>query len=537
MPDPFGFEEFRGNFFVSNNATKSLMRNTRVSTLAWGWGLVMNVTRSIMLIEFFNDVEMGLWFLAFDFMGYFVVSNFGIANAFIKYTAECNAKKEYSRLSELLSTGMVFSLSLGILVLAVLFFFSDFIVSFFSLSESPDARFVLWGIGFTTALNIGFSVYNGTLTGVHRIDIKNWIRVSVLTVEILTMTLLLNIGYGVRMVIVLYVIGVILTTLLARHFVFKNLPNIKINPFHARRSRLREIVSFGGKMQLLGVVALVVTTFDTMVFARYGGLAFLGVYGPAKRLAKRAQGAAQQGFGALAPASADLIARGEWKELSGIYLTAMRLTAVGCMWIFAFLIVNADWAIQFQFEEESTPFVVFIFAALCAAFYVHALTGPGSSMLRGAGMPFREMAYQLLVIVIFLSLFYFAIKTDDNRYIAVTWPIARGGASLVFLMMANRFFKVKFFTPFFQTLPLLIAIALSAYGLRSILDWAHLPLPESRWVAFSYMLVTGIVYSGFCGLAAFFVPGLSQADKERIARFLPGGSILIESYRSRRRTS
>jgi O-antigen/teichoic acid export membrane protein len=497
----------------------------------------MHMTRTIMLIEFFNEVEMGLWILAFDIMSYFVIYNFGIVNTFIKYTAECNAKKEYTRLSQLLSTGMVFSLVLAALILGILYLFTDNVIGFFDKSDSPDARFVVWGIGFTTALNIGFSVYNGALTGVHRIDIKSWIRVSVLTVEILTMAVLLNLGYGIRMVILLYIIGVIVTTLLSRHFVFKHLPGVKINPLHARKSRLPEIINLGGKMQLLGIVALIVSTFDTLAFTRYGGLAFMGIYGPAKRLARRAQGAAQQGFGALAPASADLIARNEWKELGGIYLTAMRLTSVGCMWIFAFLIVNADWAIQFAYEDESNDLVIFIFAALCAGFLVHALTGPGSNMMRGAGMPFREMFYQILSIVFFLGLYFWVKPFENDQYIIATWPIARGAASLIFVMMANRFFKVNFFTPFIQTLPILIAIPGISFALRWIQDWMNLPFPESRWAAFSYLLLSGLLYSMICALASLVVPGLKNSDKMRIAHFLPGGSILVERYRSRKETS
>jgi O-antigen/teichoic acid export membrane protein len=497
----------------------------------------MHITRTIMLIKFFTDVEMGLWGFAFAFMAYFVINNFGVANAFIKYTAECNAKKEYDRLTELLSTGMVFSLTLGALLVGVLVLFTDQISAFFNMVESPDTRFVLWAIGLSTALNIGFSVYNGALAGVHRIDIRNWIRVGVLTVEILTMVILLNWGYGIRTVVTLYIVGVIVTIFLQRHYALKQLPGVKINPLHARKARLRDIVHLGGKMQLLGFVALFVSTIDTMVFTRYGGLAFVGLYEPTKRLAKRAQGAAQQGFGALAPASADLIARGEWKELGGIYLAAMRLTAVGCMWIFAFLVVNADWAIKFQFGDESNPFVTFVFAVLCIGYFIHALTGPGSSMMRGAGMPFREMFYQFLSIVFFLGLYSWVKQYDNDNYVIASWPAARASASLIFVLMANRFFKVNFFTPFIQTLPLLVAIVLVAVILRWIQDSLGMPPVDSRWTALAYLFFSGIVYSGFCGLAAFFVPGLNKSDKDRIARFLPGGSVLIERYRSRKKTS
>jgi O-antigen/teichoic acid export membrane protein len=510
---------------VSETLGKKLLRNTQVSMLAWAWGTVMNIVRMLVLIAFLETAEYGLWVFAFTIMGYFVVYNFGMANTFIKYTAECNALKDYQRLSHLLSTGMSISLLLASAIMVVLVFFTDAAVSFFNLNleHSDDSRLIILGVGITTALNIGFSVYNGALIGIHRMDIKNWIRVGVLTAEITLLAILLNLGYGLHMVMYLYITGVIVTLVLSRHYVHKYLPEVRINPLQARQSCLRDVVTLGGKMQLLGVVAMFVTSLDVVVFTKYGGAAFIGIYGAAQRFAKRAQGAAQQGFGALAPASADLIAQKEFRQLGGIYLMAQRLTAVGCGWIFAYLIVNADIIMRFVMAEKLHETAIFALSVLSASYWIHSLTGPGSSMLRGAGMPFREMLYQVLTAVFFFGLYLVFRHYDDPRYIIASWPVARGTASLIFVAMTNRFFKTDLLTPFRQTIFLMVGTLALAYAVR--IGWDALPFgtPSTRWPAFALMLGMGIVYSILFFVMAWFLPGLTPSDKERILKFVPMG--------------
>ena len=514
---------------MSDTLGEKLLRNTQVSMLAWVWGTVMNFVRMMVLIKFLERAEYGLWIIAFVFMSYFVVYNFGMANTFIKYTAECNSTKDYKRLSHLLSTGMSISLLLAGAIMVVLLFFTDAAISFFNINmeNSEDSRLIILGVGLTTALNIGFSVYNGALIGIHRMDIKNWIRVGVLTVEIIILAILLNLGFGLHMVMYLYITGVVVTLLPSGYFVHKYLPDVHINPLQARVSHLRDVVALGGKMQLLGIVAMFVTTLDVVVFAKYGGAAFIGVYGAAKGFAKRAQGAAQQGFGALAPASADLIAQKEFRQLGGIYLMAQRFTAVGCGWIFAYLIVNPDIIMLSVMGDKIHETAIFSLSVLSAGYWIHSLTGPGSSMLRGAGMPFREMLYQVLTAVFFLGLYLWFRQYDNPLYIIASWPVARGTASLIFVAMTNHFFKTPLLTPFAQTFSIIIGTLALAYAVRFGWDLLPFGIPTTRWPAFALVLGMGIVYSMLFFVLAWRLPGLTPSDKERILKFAPIGRRLF----------
>ena len=138
-----------------------LRRNTRAAMITWVWGQMVTVVRLAVYYRFLGQEGYGLWFFAFAIMSYFVFYNFGISSAFIKYTAEYHAKKDYAHLSNLLSTGMAAAAVLGITIIALLYCFTDTIITFFDFetARSADAVFVVKGIGLATAFTIATGVY------------------------------------------------------------------------------------------------------------------------------------------------------------------------------------------------------------------------------------------------------------------------------------------------------------------------------------------------------------------------------------------
>jgi O-antigen/teichoic acid export membrane protein len=527
---------------------QTLRRNARVSTLTWVWAQGINLIRMMMLINFLSTEGYGLWIFSFSIMSYFVVYNFGIANAFVKYTAEYNARGEHDRLGQILSTGMTAGLLIGAGIIVFFFFFTESAIQFFNIhvDNAPDARFVIFGVAIVSAFSMVTSVYGAVLTGIQRLDIRNYCFVAGITIEFFFMVAALNLGYGIKTVTVLYTCNVIFSNLLCLIAVRRLLPEVHINPFRPRLDCVPPLFTLGGKMQLLGIVAMLVGSLDIVVFMKYGGEAFVGVYGSAQRFAQRAQGLALQGFGMLAPASADLLAREEHGALAEVYRGAQRFTAIGCAFVFGYLALYPDITMIFVMDEQYVPGAAFALRVLCFGLFFHTLTGPGTSMMRGAGLPFREMAYQVLTVVMFLAMFYplmhawspDALKdpsTLDPRLVA-TWPLALGAASLFFIVIANRFFKVSLWAPFGETGFLLISVCGLAWLTRFGWDAIGMGAPLSRWPAFFSIVCTGTLYTVLCGFAAFLLPGLTPGDREQVIRFLPGGSRALARRSARQDT-
>jgi len=305
-------------------------------------------------------------------------------------------------------------------------------------------------------------------------------------------------------------------------------PKLRINPLLARWDCVGELVSLGGRMQVLSVVALVVSTLDAVVFTSYGGFGFYGAYGAAQKFAQRAQGVAHQGFGALIPASADLLAREDYSTLAHVYATAMRLCCVGCVYLFGFLFINSDIAMMFVMgEDEFMPMTVSALQFLAIAYFVHTLSGPGTSMLRGAGMPLREIAYQLLTAALFLGFFFLMHRYGDRQFVVLTFPVALAIGAALFIYIANRFFRVSPVLPFDQTFPLILAGILLAWLTRTAWDAIPLGLPFTRWPSLLAIACNGCVFTGLFALASWFLPGLTATDKDQLVRFVPYGHTIL----------
>ncbi len=529
---------------MSESVGEKLRRNTRAMLLTWAWGQGLNFIRMMVLIEFLSTEGYGLWLFAFAIMSYFSIYNFGIANAFVKYAAEYFATNRIDRMSQTLSTGMALGVLLAAGVVAVLLLFTDSMIAFFDVEadNTADLRYVLIGVGLTTAFTLATSVYQAVLTGIQRLDLRNYCYVAVQSVEFTAMVILLNMGYGLRMVVGLYAAGLVANTLLAAMLTYRLVPGIRLNPLRASRTGLRDMLSLGGRMHLLVIVAMLVSTLDIVVFMKFGGAAFVGVYGAAQRVAHRAQGAAQQGFGALAPASADLIARKQYDELAEVYGAAQRFTAVGCAWLFAYSAIFAEPIMRFVMDEEYEAFAAYALTVVSIGVFFHSMTGPGSSMLRGAGRTAREIAYQLLTVVLFAALF-FGWKTQGrwssipgdfpiDPALVAAWPIALGTASLGFVLVANRFFRAPGFAPFSQSGLLLLVAPTLAYLVRA--GWYALEPIEatSRWPAFAVVLPTGALYTLLFFGALWCLPGLTREDRERLIRFVPGGHRFLKQTAS-----
>ena len=517
---------------MSESVGAKLRRNTRAGIITWALAQVVMVIRMAVYYQYLGEAGYGLWFLAFSIMSYFIFYNFGINNAFIKYTAEYHAKKDYEHLSHLLSTGFAAALLLGLTILILLFYFTDAIIAFFDFEgeNAEDAIFVVKGIGVVTAFTVGLGVFGSVLNGVQRLDILNMIYVSCLCIEVAVAFVLLYLGYGIRALVLTYGGGVLASYAGMALYVRRFFPQLRLNPFLARRYCVPAMVSLGGRMQILGAAALFVSTADGIVFAKFQGLAFLGVYAIARRVATRAQGAALQAFGALVPASADLIARRDFDKLSHVYGTALRICCLGCAYLFGFIAVNSDYTMRFfqggRYNDLSAQALVILSVALA----IHTLTGPGSSMLRGAGLTLRELSYHILTAILFLLFFGVAYTLRYGDMILVlTFPLAVGAASLAFILVANRFFGVFALSPFHRMLLLAAAGPILAWAVRHA---GHSPDVQdlTRWTAALQIALLGIPYTILFALASWFVPGLTRSDKEQIVKFIPGGQRIMRRF-------
>lgn len=521
-----------------------IRRNTRSSIIAWFAHKGSRVLIVPLIVGLIGEEGYGLWGIAFGVVSYFTFYNFGMNSAFVRFTAQHAKDQDWRGLSPLLSTGMACGVAMGAVTFATVFLTVDWIAAFLTKIETqiPDVRFTVLCVAAMMAFNMVFGVYRATLTGLQRLDIANNIGVALMLVEFgLDIAFLLS-DFGVRGLVYAYMVRVVSSTLVMRYYVWRIAPDIRMSPFRARRSELPKVVSYGGRMQGLGLVTVVVNQLDYLLYSNYQGLAFMGAYMIVRRLCERLQGFAAMGFGALEPASADLHARDDKNMLSIVYSTAGRLAAVVAAGIFAFLSINADNVVHaYVGMTDRYDTIVFSLQFLAVVALIHNLTGPASSMLRGAAKPLREVSYTLLTVVVFLPIYFYARNQGDVKLLLLSFPIGRLVASLFFLVWANRYFKAPLLHPLSNMLLIVVAAPAAAFSVRFGWDasglapwvaqhldgwlaaWTDRELSSARLVALGSVLASGGIYAILFGTVAFGLPGLTGSDRDQLVKFMPMG--------------
>jgi len=521
---------------MSQSVGERLRNNARSGIITWAWAQVIMMLRLMVYYHYLDAAGYGLWILAFSVLNFFFFYSFGINNAFIKYTAEYSAKNDYKRLSELLSTGIAASLLMGLGILVAIFLFTDFVLERFKFDaqNTADAHFVLQGIGIVSACSLAFGVYKAVLTGVQRLQTINASAIVFLNAEVALSFFLLYQGYGIRALVFVYAVSGIGNLLVLGYYVRRYLPDLHINPFRAKVSALPAVFGLGAKMQVLGGVSLISASIDKIIFARYNGLAFAGIYAIARTVAERAQGGAHQAFGALAPASADLFARGDFERLAQVYALTLRMCFLGCLYLFSFMAIVSDYTMLFFQGDKYDAHSASALSVLCIALTFHTLTGPGSSMQRGAGMVLREMGYHIVTIVLFIALFAAA------RYLGLSeiwqvqaYSVALSVGSLSFVIVSNRYFHAPWHTPFLTLAPLTIAAPLCAWLVVLAFDAAGLRemIPWSRFGSIIALGILGTTYTVLFAASAWLLPGLPQDDKQQVLKLIPGSERILARLR------
>jgi O-antigen/teichoic acid export membrane protein len=529
---------------MSDSTGKNIRRNVRASMVAWIWYASMSMLRLPVLFTYLTEAEYGMWLAAWSITIIFSVQNFGVSTALINYTAHHQAREEYEILNEKVNTGLFFTILIMSLMFGLFILFIDHVIGFLNLGTeewAASARLVLVGVALATVISITTHSMDAVIVGMQRLDIRDLTRTVVYTAEFIAVITALYLGYGLRGVVVLNVCGALVYMIVVFLIVPRINPHVRINPFKFRVRQIREIFMYGGKMQILGFGALTSGMLHTFLLTRLLGPAFIGLSGASDRIAKVAQSAALVGFGALAPASAHLIARGELDQVKNVYRATLRLTAVGCIWIFAYLAVFSDVVMAMFLGDNFHELSARTLTIVSISYFIHSLTGAGSSMLRGAGKPMLELTYLILAMVLFLALLLpnflglvavtppltkLEVSMPDHAQYVAYWPAALASSSLFFLVLANRRFGVHWFTPFDRVaLPVLAAPAI-AFCVHALWEHGPIPWPDTRFECLVGILASGILYSAIYLPMTWFMPGLDADDKNRIVGFFPGGQRL-----------
>lgn len=165
------------------------------------------------------------------------------------------------------------------------------------------------------------------------------------------------------------------------------LPGLPVVPCRWRASAFRRIVGYGAAWQGISLVNLLTDPLAKILLGRYGGLALLGQYEAATKLALPLRGVVVSAQQALVPAIARM-SGGASERLSAVYVTTLRVSVALVGLTLPALLLGAPLAAVAWLGGRDLVFER-LYALLTAAWFFNALSGPAyfDHVGRGRLMP------------------------------------------------------------------------------------------------------------------------------------------------------
>lgn len=343
--------------------------------------------------------EYGLWSIAFVLVAYLATSTVGLSSAYVRYVAHHAARAEFDRVNALLSTGCALTSALALAVLTGAWAGWPVLADWLRIPAAlePAARPVVLAVVTVFLLDVTVSIFRDAMTGAQRHAVVQALWAVSTTVEFLLILILVGAGRGLRGLAEAFIVRTVLHGALSLFAAYRALPWLRLSPRLLSREALGSILRFGGAMQALGLVTMMLWSLERTLAAVLIGLDAAGVMEIAKKLPSTVVSLPGAINAAVQPAASYL--RGGLERdaraqaaVASLYLRSARYLSASAGLALAFLAV-ASLPILDVWLGRRYPGAALLMSAFGVAMHLHMLTGPGTSILAGIGRPAHQLAY------------------------------------------------------------------------------------------------------------------------------------------------
>lgn len=270
----------------------SVIRQVAMNTVT-GWGAVLIRTGLAFYMVPFLLQQMGrsgygIVGLLSVLLSLSAVIDLGLRQALGRELAEQVARDDRATFNELLNTGFVFYIIMGILMAISCLVFADPMVSFFKVPVEMRSMAVgavrIYGAG-AFMLSFISAVYTAALTSGNRFDLRNNIESgSILVTNVMMLLVLSHIKNSLYGWVFVMLTGQLLMMLLYIVAVRRACPWMDLNWKYFRFNRAKSLIGFGWKVYILQLTNMISERSDPLVISRFFGPTGVALYSPGSRL-------------------------------------------------------------------------------------------------------------------------------------------------------------------------------------------------------------------------------------------------------------
>mgnify|MGYP000182789866 CR=1 FL=1 len=502
----------------TDSVGKKTARNSVYSIVVNIWYLLSRFLLTPFVLGHLALAEYGLWMLCFVVMSFLALTSFGLEGTYIKYVAEFYARKEFARINRLLSTGLLVTVALSATILLILWVLLPTFME--GMKIEPELRgkaaVVFMATGLVFALDITLNCFGRALDGLQRMDLTAKVRLFTSFVELGLIVIFLLAGLGVYGMVAAFFIRYLLAMLLNMRFAYKLVPHLRISFRYFDMDSLKLLVTYGGKMQILGAIGIFMNTFDKLVITRILGLPFTGMYELGRKIPATGARIPTEISGAMMPALSYLQGKNDFGRSRRLFLSASRYMALASAPLFTYFFAVAPYAIYAWLGTgyEQASGVMYI---LSAGLLVNLLTGAGSAASKGLARLDWELRYGVLNLVLCLVMTPVLALRFGLVGAAGGVALSTALASVYLICVTNVYFEISFSEYFRQVLQPVLVSAFSALVMFYLLPMMISVGDTGRYVTVTILLAAGALHLLLIGVLLVVTGGIVAFEKQWLA--------------------
>jgi len=479
---------------LSPPVSHKIIRNTVFNSLGRLWTMAVAFLLTPYMVSMLGPQRFGVWSLILGVTSYCNLFDLGISTSLVKYTSEYYAKKDYKAINSTISTGFLVYLFLAIIVVGLVSISANSILHFFKipLEIYNEAAFVLLAAVVIHALSNTLGMFQAVITGLQRMDVTSIITIAASMPGIIGTLVFLQLGYGLRGLIISRALVVALTAILLAIYSFNLLPSLRINPGLSNISSLRKLLGYGIKIQITNLGALTNLHMNKILIGYFFKLNQVAFYELGFKIAHTATSLPMLLISAITPAASEVEAKRDIELLQQLYRRGSKYLTLAVAPMAIFTVLNAPLIMSVWMGTGHTKSVL-VTRLLTISFSVSLLTGVGTTMARGVGKPGYETSYGLVTIVLNVLLGIGLIMRVGFSGVLIATLLASVTGSAYFMRLFHRHLKISLAQFMRETYPKPIIACL----LASLCVFA-----SHRAVSFIFAQPTRLVNLAILGLEA-----------------------------------
>lgn len=452
----------------------------------------------------------GLWAAAFILVSYVGVSTLGVSNVYIKFVAEHSARREYDECNRLLSTGFFTTAPLCLAVYAAVHAGWPHVVEWLKIAPGlrVDAREVVLMVVAIFLSSIGLSVFRDALTGAQRTAAVQLTWVVAYLVETGLILALVGAGRGVRGLAEAFLVRTAIEIGASAFLAFRFLPWLRIAPRLVGRAELRKIAAFGGTVQAASLIAIALNSIERALAVPLLGLEAAGLLDVGKKLPAMAASIPSAFAASLVPAASYLQGglRGDARQREAIeklYLKGARYMNLVAGFVCG-LLAAIPGPLLGVWLGRTYPGAALLMLVFSLSTQVHLMTGPGTSLLKGMGLPRQEFWYSLPNVGLLLGAIPLS-RALTGAWSATAIGIAVAASTILsaglFIARANGILDI----PAGRYLRRVVWPGVVPYLVGILFCWpaVHFTQMVSRWAGAAILAGVGASYAVLLGVLVY----------------------------------